>query len=120
MINEYPVGINNSFKLFILFIRFPLFLDLSYFQIIGLALLGIGAYSKYEYGQILSISESNFTSIPALLMILGVFVFILGFLGCFGAFRENRFLLVIVSLTTFINPQEFDDYINICIIIQCL
>ena len=66
--------------------------------IIGLALLGVGAYSKYEYGQILSLSESKFTSIPALLMILGVLVFILGFLGCFGAFKENRVLLVIYSI----------------------
>ena len=67
-------------------------------QIIGLALLGIGAYSKYEYGDILAITESSFTSIPAMLMIMGGLVFILGFLGCFGSFRENRVVLIIVSI----------------------
>ena len=67
-------------------------------QIIGLALLGIGAYSKYEYGDVLAISDSAFTSIPAMLMIIGVLVFILGFLGCFGSFRENRIVLIVVSL----------------------
>ncbi|KAL5259515.1 hypothetical protein ACHWQZ_G009832 [Mnemiopsis leidyi] len=66
--------------------------------IIGLALLGIGAYSKYEYGDILAISESSFTSIPAMLMIIGVLVFVLGFLGCFGSFRENRVCLIIYTI----------------------
>lgn len=66
--------------------------------IIGLALLGIGAYSKYEYGDILAITESSFTSIPAMLMIMGGLVFILGFLGCFGSFRENRVVLIIYTI----------------------
>lgn len=66
--------------------------------IIGLALLGIGAYSKIEYGDILSVSESSFTSIPTMMMILGVLVFILGFLGCFGSFKENRACLIIYTI----------------------
>lgn len=66
--------------------------------IIGLALLGIGAYSKYEYGDVLAITESTFTSIPAMLMVLGVLVFILGFFGCFGSFRENRALLIVYTI----------------------
>jgi len=66
--------------------------------IIGLALLGIGAYSKYEYGDVLAISDSAFTSIPAMLMIIGVLVFILGFLGCFGSFRENRIVLIVYTI----------------------
>jgi len=66
--------------------------------IIGLALLGIGAYAKYEFGDILSVSESSFTSIPAMLMIIGVLIFILGFLGCFGSFRENRVVLIIYTI----------------------
>ena len=32
-----------------------------------------------------------------MLMIMGVLVFVLGFLGCFGSFRENRVCLIIVS-----------------------
>ncbi|XP_063680730.1 23 kDa integral membrane protein-like [Bolinopsis microptera] len=66
--------------------------------IIGLALLGIGAYSKYEYGDVLAITDSAFTSIPAMLMIIGVLVFILGFLGCFGSFRENRVVLIVYTI----------------------
>lgn len=66
--------------------------------IIGLSLLGIGAYSKYEYGEILAVSASTFTSIPSMMMILGVLVFILGFLGCFGSFKENRPLLIIYTI----------------------
>eukprot|EP00116_Pleurobrachia_bachei_P009431 sb/3469693/ len=82
--------------------------------IIGLALIGIGAFTMYRYGDILSITESTFTSIPTVLIILGLMVFILGFLGCFGSFRENRALLIFIKEKVYdaleVKTDEFIKY----------
>lgn len=66
--------------------------------IIGLALIGVGGYARMEYGEILSMTHDSYTNIPVVMMILGLIIFILGFFGCFGSYKESRVLLIIYSV----------------------
>lgn len=66
--------------------------------IIGLALIGVGGYARLEYGMILSVTHDSYTNIPMVMMILGLIIFILGFFGCFGSYKESRVLLIIYSV----------------------
>jgi len=69
----------------------------------GLALIVIGALVKKEYGYFLKVSESsNFASAPVFLIVIGVIVAIVGFLGCCGAIKENYCMVTTVSTYTFI------------------
>jgi len=61
------------------------------FWLSGLALIIIGSYIKANYGDYLSYGEngSKFASVSVFIIIVGVIVFIIGFLGCCGAVKEN-------------------------------
>lgn len=61
------------------------------FWLSGLALIIIGSYIKSKYGDYLSYGEesSKFTSVSVFIIIVGIIVFVIGFLGCCGAIKEN-------------------------------
>ncbi|XP_013381926.1 tetraspanin-17 [Lingula anatina] len=62
----------------------------------GVAAIGIWAWSEKDMFNNISKLTGNFILDPALIfMIVGGVIFIIGFLGCVGALRENRTLLLI-------------------------
>lgn len=72
-------------------IKYLMFIFNFLFWISGLALIIIGSYIKSKYGDYLSYGEesSKFASVSVFIIVVGVIVFVIGFLGCCGAIKEN-------------------------------
>lgn len=64
------------------------------FWLSGIALIVIGALIKVNYGDYLTIADSKYTDISIFIMVIGVIVMVMGFLGCVGAWQENYCMLV--------------------------
>ena len=63
----------------------------------GLIFVGVWVYTEYRHYE--QMGEATYTLIPAtIIMALGVFFFILGLVGCVGAFKEQRCMLGVVRL----------------------
>jgi len=73
-------------------IKYLMFFFNFLFWLSGLALIIVGAYIKVNYGDYLSYGDedsTNFASVSVFIIVVGVIVFIIGFLGCCGAYKEN-------------------------------
>lgn len=72
-------------------IKYLMFIFNFIFWLSGIALIIIGSVIKSKYGDYLSYGDegSKFTSVPVFIIIVGVIVFVIGFLGCCGAVKEN-------------------------------
>lgn len=64
------------------------------FWLSGIALIVIGALIKVKYGDYLTIASSKYTDISIFIMVVGVIVMVMGFLGCVGAWQENYCMLI--------------------------
>ncbi|XP_048585621.1 CD151 antigen [Nematostella vectensis] len=74
--------------------KYLLFVFNFFFWLSGLAVLGIGIWTKVDAGQFDSFLGSSGYSIPAWTMIgAGAFVTFVGFFGCCGAVKESRCML---------------------------
>eukprot|EP00118_Oscarella_pearsei_P017683 m.177388 g.177388 ORF g.177388 m.177388 type:complete len:249 (+) comp39158_c2_seq61:93-839(+) len=68
------------------------------FWIFGLALIIVGAIALDKFGPIFSLdSNQKWSSGPALIIAVGVIIFIIAFAGCAGAFLQSRPLLYTFS-----------------------
>lgn len=69
------------------------------FQLGGCGLLGVGVWLSVSQGSFATLSPS-FPSLSAanLIITLGTVVMVTGFLGCLGAIKENKCLLLSVSV----------------------
>lgn len=76
--------------------------NLSVFQLGGCGLLGVGLWLSVSQGSFAALSPS-FPSLSAanLIITLGSIVMVTGFLGCLGAIKENKCLLLSVSALHF-------------------
>lgn len=70
-------------------VKYLLFFFNLIFWISGIVLMGIGAWIKLKYKDLIQLSESNAATGAVFLIIIGVIVAIVGFLGCCGAWKEN-------------------------------
>lgn len=70
-------------------------------QLGGCGILGVGIWLAVTQGNFATLS-SSFPSLSAanLLIVTGTFVMIIGFVGCIGAIKENKCLLLSVSMKT--------------------
>jgi len=61
-----------------------------------LALIIVGAYIKGDYVDYFSYGEdgSKYVSVSVFIIIVGVIFFVIGFLGCCGAYKENYCMVV--------------------------
>ena len=51
---------------------------------------------KFDYNSLLG--NDNYIIVVSLMIVAGVVVIIIGFLGCCGSIKDNRFMLIAVSL----------------------
>lgn len=75
-------------------------------QLAGAAILGVGIWVKVDSGSILSFlgkienapaELSQVLNVGYLLIALGALLLVIGFLGCCGAVRESRCMLLLVG-----------------------
>ena len=66
------------------------------FQVSGICLIAIGAWVKTKYGDFIHLNDSSLTTGPVFLIIIGVIVALVGFLGCCGAYKENYCMVTTV------------------------
>uniref|UniRef100_A0A3Q1BN76 Tetraspanin n=1 Tax=Amphiprion ocellaris TaxID=80972 RepID=A0A3Q1BN76_AMPOC len=79
-------------------VKYMLFLFNLLFWLGGCGLLGVGVWLSVSQGSFATLSPS-FPSLSAanLIITLGTVVMVTGFLGCLGAIKENKCLLLSVS-----------------------
>jgi len=70
-------------------IKYLMFFFNFLFWLSGLILIIIGAIIRDKYGDTLNLVSSKFGSAPVLIIVVGAIVFVIGFLGCCGAVKEN-------------------------------
>lgn len=54
-----------------------------------MVLIVIGAIIRDKYGDYVSYADNKFANAAVFIIIVGVVVFVIGFLGCCGAVKEN-------------------------------
>jgi len=77
-----------------------------FFWLTGVGLLVLGILSKYEFSYLLKLSSDiNYNLAPYIMIACGVFVILVGFIGCWAAVKEHgwalkmyMFILVILVL----------------------
>lgn len=78
-------------------------------QLGGSFLLGVGVWVLLDpmgFREIVAANPLLFTGVYVILA-MGGMLFLLGFLGCCGAIRENKCLLLFVSLSVITDLLEF-------------
>lgn len=90
--------LNEKVKCLVISAPFSLSLSLS-LQLCGCGLLGVGIWLAVSQGSFATFSPS-FPSLSAanLVIAIGAIVMVTGFLGCLGAIKENKCLLLSVSI----------------------
>ena len=74
-------------------------------QFVAGGLVFIGAWIFLEVKKVDEIADAKYTLLPAaILMACGIFLFILGIIGCVGAFKEQKCLLALVSCSQIFWP----------------
>jgi len=70
-------------------IKYLMFFFNFLFWLSGLILIIIGAIARDKYGDEFVELSQQFSNAPVLIIAVGVIVFVVGFLGCCGAVKEN-------------------------------
>ncbi|XP_065051867.1 23 kDa integral membrane protein-like [Rhopilema esculentum] len=70
-------------------IKWLMFIFNAIFWLTGLALIILGAVLKSKYGIYLTFADGKYADAAIFLIIVGVIVFIVAFLGCCGAIKEH-------------------------------
>jgi len=80
--------------------KYLLFVFNFIFWVAGIAVLGVGIWSRIESKDWDSLLGDDGTIVNAsnLMIAAGAFVMVIGFFGCCGALKENRFLLVLYAI----------------------
>ena len=72
---------------------------LSGCQVFGGLLIGIGTWTLVKFGDYITLSESvPYATGSKVMIAAGVLIAVISFLGCCGAWKENKCMLIIVSL----------------------
>jgi len=70
-------------------VKYLMFFFNFLFWLSGLILIIIGAIVRDKYGDKFADLSAQFANAPVLIIVVGVIVFVIGFLGCCGAVKEN-------------------------------
>ncbi|XP_031573561.1 tetraspanin-8-like [Actinia tenebrosa] len=72
------------------------------FFVFGIVLLGFGAYAEIRFGPYVIFTSTNYATGSHLLIAVGVIISVISFFGCCGAWKENRFMLIIFFVLLFV------------------
>lgn len=81
-------------------------LHVSFLQLAGVAILGVGIWVKVDSGSVLNFlgkidnmptELSQVLNVGYLLIAVGILLVIIGFLGCCGAMKESKCMLLLVG-----------------------
>ena len=85
------------------FVKYVLFIFNILFVICGILLIIFGSIMVSQMGHIENISEAFYTnSVPIAILVIGCIIFIIAFLGCCGAIRENACCTMTYAVFMFI------------------
>jgi len=79
-------------------VKYLMFFFNFLFWLSGLALIIVGAIIRDKYGDYFSYADNKFANAAVFIIIVGVVVFVIGFLGCCGAIRENYCMVTTFSV----------------------
>nr|CAH7713088.1 unnamed protein product [Callosobruchus chinensis] len=79
-------------------IKYLMFTFNFMFVITGIILIGVGAKVKSNYSTYDNALDAKYFSLPNLLIATGVIIFLISFLGCYGAMKENWIMLMAFSV----------------------
>jgi len=68
-----------------------------FFQISGIGIIAAGAVVLADVGEFTYFMEGRIMAPPIVLIIAGSIVFVIAFLGCYGAIKEHYNMLIAVS-----------------------
>lgn len=69
-----------------------------YFQITGIIILSVGVSVKAYYNNYSTFLDTKYFSTPNLLIAIGAIIFLISFLGCYGAIKESYFMIIAVNI----------------------
>ena len=75
-------------------LKYLLFFFNFLFWLCGIVLIVIGALIKVKYGDFLQIADAKYADVSVFILVIGIIVTVMGFLGCCGAIRESYCMLV--------------------------
>lgn len=77
-------------------LKYMLFVFNFLFWVLGIVVLGVGIYSRIKAGNYDTLlGDGGVASAANILIAAGVFVSLIGFVGCCGALKENKVMLII-------------------------
>jgi len=79
-------------------IKYFMFLINLIFAIVGLGLIGIGAYIQIGAKAYLDFLSDNYLNTPIFIIIIGGVIFVVAFFGCCGAWYENGCMIYTYAL----------------------
>ncbi|VEN60522.1 unnamed protein product [Callosobruchus maculatus] len=79
-------------------IKYLMFTFNFMFVVTGIILIGVGAKVKSNYATYDNALDAKYFSLPNLLIATGVIIFLVSFLGCYGAMKENWIMLMAFSV----------------------
>lgn len=99
-------------------------------QLAGAGILGVGVWVKVDSSSLLGIlgkiqdapgGLNQLVNVGYLLIAVGGVLLVMGFLGCCGAVRESKCMLLLVSYPAFhAAPITMEHHCNICLTYQLL
>jgi Tetraspanin family len=66
-------------------------------QLVGLGLIIVGCLIETQYSDYLAFFDGKVNAAAVVIITVGSILFIVGFFGCCGAYKENRCMLAAVS-----------------------
>ena len=72
-----------------------------YLQLAGLGLIIAGAVVQTRFRDYLDFFGSTFSAVAVVAIIIGCVIFVIGFFGCCGAYKEQYCMIMTVSISGF-------------------
>jgi len=79
-------------------VKYFMFFINAIFAIVGITLVGIGAYIQIKATEYLDFLSDNYLNTPIFIIIVGCVIFVVAFFGCCGAWNESACMIYTYSV----------------------